>query len=486
MGFLPREGEFPALRIRAASLEPRGPYAEAQAEYLLPDPVAVDKLTALLEATRTAVAAHFYMDPQLQGVLAASTWPHTSVSDSLAMADKAIAMLEAGAERVVVLGVDFMSENVRAVFDAQGLDHVPVHRVATEPIGCSLAEAAASPAYDGWLDDAAGTPNALHVIYINTGLDVKAQAEVKVPTITCTSSNALKTILQAIHQVPDVAVHFGPDTYMGRNLRIYLERLSAMSPAQIAQVHPGVTAGTVATALERYDAFQDGNCIVHHVFGSEVARVIREHYQHALVAAHLEVPGEMFDLALEAQAGGRGVVGSTSNILDFIEDRVDQAVAAGRALDQPISVILGTEAGMITSIVRSVQAKLRDHVAAGGPDICVEIVFPVADEAVATTDDKELVIVPGVDSSEGCSAMGGCATCPYMKMNSLDTLVALLERIRDGATDDQLESFEPKRYHEQLEGRPLAEWGTQPILSMRHFQRTGRLSDDLVGRIRGE
>jgi quinolinate synthase len=484
MGFLPREGEFPALRIRANQLEPRGPYAKAQAEYLLPDERAVAELTELLEATRVAVAAHFYMDPQLQGVLAASTWPHSSVTDSLAMADKAMAMLEQGAERVVVLGVDFMSENVRAVLDTQGHQAVPVHRVATEPIGCSLAEAAASSGYQAWIERAAATPNALHVIYINTGLDVKARAEVKLPTLTCTSSNALQSILQAIAQVPEVAVRFGPDTYMGRNLVVYLRRLAAMSPEQVAQVHPDVTPAMVAAALERFEAFPDGNCVVHHVFGAEVARVIREHYAHTLVAAHLEVPGEMFDLALEAQAEGRGVVGSTSDILRFILDRVDAAIASGAEQDEPISVILGTEAGMITSIVRAVQARLRRHVQAGGPDLCVEIIFPVGEDAVAVTDD-ELAIVPGVDGAEGCSSMGGCASCPYMKMNSLHALMTLLRQIRDGASEEQLQPFEPVRYDETLEGKPLAAWGTEPILAMRHFQRTGQLSDALVARIRG-
>jgi quinolinate synthase len=485
MGFLPREDEFPTLRIRATSLEPRGAYARSQAEYLLPDGLAVRELTALLEQTRVAVAAHFYMDPQLQGVLAASPWPHSSVTDSLAMADRAMDMLEAGAERVVVLGVDFMSENVRAVFDAQGLAHVPVHRVATEPIGCSLAEAAASPAYEAWLDRAATVDNALHVIYINTGLDVKARAEVKVPTLTCTSSNALRTILQALSQVPELAVRFGPDTYMGRNLQVYLSRLAAMSAEQVAQVHPGITPELVAGALERFEAFPDGNCVVHEIFGAEVARVIREHYRHTLVAAHLEVPGEMFDLALEAQAQGRGVVGSTADILRFIIDRVDEAMANPEPPGEPISVILGTEAGMITSIVRAVQARLTQHREAGGPELCVEIVFPVAQDALATTDDRDLVVVPGVDGAEGCASMGGCATCPYMKMNSLDALIALLERIRDGASEEQLRAFEPRRWDERLEGQALASWGTRPIMAMRHFQRTGSLSDELVERIRG-
>ncbi|MFH1463756.1 MAG: quinolinate synthase NadA [Pseudomonadota bacterium] len=479
MGFLPREGAFPALKVSAHRLEPRGPYAEAQAAWLLPDERAVRRLTALLEATRTGVAAHFYMDAELQGVLCASPWPHTFVSDSLAMADRAIAMIQGGVERIVVLGVDFMSENVRAVLDAQGYAHVPVHRVATEPIGCTLAEAAASPAYDAWLEAAARTPQALHVIYINTGLDVKARAEARVPTITCTSSNALRTVAQAIVQIPGVALRFGPDTHMGRNLRVSLERLAAADPAECVRLHPDLTPAAVAAALERYEAFPEGACAVHQVFGAEVVRVVREHYGHALVAAHLEVPGEMFDLALAAQAEGRGTVGSTSDILAFILARLDAAIAAGERELAP--VILGTEAGMITSIVRAVQARLRE--ARSG--LAVEILFPVAAGAVTATGSAELPIVPGVAASEGCAVDGGCATCPYMKMSSLGALEGFLERVREGASAEDLRGFEPRRYSETLQGRPLAEWGTQPILAMRHLQRSGRLSAELVGRVRG-
>jgi len=479
MGFLPRPGAFPALRVFADRLEPRGPFAEAQAAWLLPDETAVRRLTTLLESTRAGVAAHFYMDAELQGVLCAARWPHTFVSDSLAMAETAIAMVRRGAERIVVLGVDFMSENVRAVLDSQGLAHVPVHRVAPEPIGCTLAEAAASPAYDTWLEAAARTPRALHVIYINTGLDVKARAEARIPTITCTSSNALKTLLGAIVQVPGVALRFGPDTHMGRNLRVTLERLAAGPPTEAARLHPGLTPAAVAAALERYEAFAEGACAVHQVFGAEVARVVREHYAHALLTAHLEVPGEMFDLALAARADGRGTVGSTSDILGFILARLDAALAAGDSAMPP--VILGTEAGMITSIVRAVQARLRE----ARSDLGVEILFPVAPEAISATGERDLPIVPGVTASEGCALDGGCASCPYMKMNSLAALETLLERVRDGATPEDLRGFEPRRYTELLAGRPLAEWGTRPILAMRELQRTGRLGEELVRRVGG-
>src|SRR5581483_8105136 len=107
------------------------------------------------------------------------------------------------------------------------------------------------------------------------------------------------------------------------------------------------------------------------------------------------------------QRNGRGVVGSTSQILGFIRDRVDRALTRPGATRIP--VVLGTEAGMITGIVRSVQQKLQ---AVGRSDVDVEIIFPVAAEAIAQASDSELKVLPGVASGEGCSVAGGCATCP--------------------------------------------------------------------------
>ena len=47
---------------------------------------------------------------------------------------------------------------------------------------------------------AAGAP-ALHVVYINTSLRTKALAHAAVPTITCTSSNVVQTVLQVFWQL---------------------------------------------------------------------------------------------------------------------------------------------------------------------------------------------------------------------------------------------------------------------------------------------
>ena len=106
---------FPSLRITAEGLFAEGSFAEAQAAFLRPAKDRVEKLDALLIAKKVGVVAHYYMDPELQGVLAGCTHPHIHVSDSLVMADRAVAMAQAGMESIVVLGVDFMSENARAM-----------------------------------------------------------------------------------------------------------------------------------------------------------------------------------------------------------------------------------------------------------------------------------------------------------------------------------------------------------------------------------
>ncbi len=461
---------FPSLRITADALVPQGAFAEAQAAFLKPDAELVARLTALLREKNAGIVAHFYMDPELQGVLSACDWPHTHVSDSLAMAEQ-------GVRSISVLGVDFMSENVRAMLDASGHSDVPVYRVATDPIGCSLAESAEADAYGAYLMDASETPRSLHVVYINTSLITKAKAHSIVPTITCTSSNVVRTVLQAAAQVPDIHIWFGPDTYMGDNLAHMFESLGEMPDEQIRELHPAHDQASVRALVPRFHYFEQGTCIVHHMFGREVVELVREHYPDVFVTAHLEVPGEMFALGLEAQRHGDGVVGSTSNILAFVLGKVDEAIARGNQTN--LRFILGTEAGMITPIVRQVQAKLRDHASEGGGDLSAEIIFPVASEAIAQDAESGLGVVPGVAGGEGCSTAGGCATCPYMKMNSLHALLGLLERV-DVEPSSNLVPFEPRKYVQQIRGRTAADLGGEPILHMRAFQHSGELPESLV------
>jgi quinolinate synthase len=473
---------FPSLRITADALVPQGAFAEAQATFLRPDPELVARLGTLLREKNAGVVAHFYMDPELQGVLSACDWPHVHVSDSLAMADRAIAMAEQGVSTIAVLGVDFMSENVRAMLDASGHSHIPVYRVAVDPIGCSLAESAETEAYGAYLMNASETPRSLHVVYINTSLITKAKAHALVPTITCTSSNVVRTVLQAAAQIPDVHIWFGPDTYMGDNLAHMFQNLAQMPDEQIQQLHSEHDQASIRSLLPRFHYFEQGTCIVHHMFGREVVDLVRAHYADVYVTAHLEVPGEMFELGLEAQRQGNGVVGSTSNILAFILGKVDEAIACGEQTN--LRFILGTEAGMITPIVRQVQTKLLDYASEGGAELSAEIVFPVASEAIAQDAQSGLGVVPGVAGGEGCSTAGGCATCPYMKMNSLQALLGLLERI-DTEPQSSLVPFEPRKYAQEIRGRTAADLGGEPILHMRAFQRSGELPEALVSDVLG-
>ena len=146
--------------------------------------------------------------------------------------------------------------------------------------------------------------------------------------------------------------------------------------------------------LDRFQYFQEGTCIVHHLFGGDVCSIVREAYGDAYITAHFEVPGEMFRLAMEAKKRGMGVVGSTSNILSFIASTVKDQIA-NRTTDR-LQFILGTESGMITSIVNTVKSVLKGTSSLS--DLEVEIVFPVSSRAITTehqsTDRR--VTLPGV------------------------------------------------------------------------------------------
>ncbi|KAK3284244.1 hypothetical protein CYMTET_8097, partial [Cymbomonas tetramitiformis] len=89
---------FPSLTISADAVTAQGDFALSQAKFLEPDAAAVDRLVEALSAKKIGVVAHFYMDPEVQGVLsaAAKRWPHIHISDSLVMADRAVGMAEAG------------------------------------------------------------------------------------------------------------------------------------------------------------------------------------------------------------------------------------------------------------------------------------------------------------------------------------------------------------------------------------------------------
>jgi len=468
---------FPSLIVRAHDLLPQGSFAEALRIVQHPDDALVRRLTELVTRHRVALVAHYYMDPELQGALRRLESPFVTISDSLVMADRAVEMVKSGAEVVVVLGVDFMAENVRAMLDASGFSEISVLRLSERAIGCSLAEAAEHPRYTAYLDQAAATPNSLHVIYINTSLPTKARAEARVPTITCTSSNVVRLLLAAARAAPEIELFFGPDTYMGRNLAYLFELLSTWDSDRVGAAYPGFDAQAMRELSKRFHYFGEGNCVVHHLFGESVAKRIETEYAEDLWTAHLEVPSAMFGLALRAMQEGRGVVGSTSDILDFVGRFVDTWCRdpSGGAHRR---VVLGTETGLVTALIERVQPAL----AAAPVPRSLEIVFPVSADAITESAEPSLPVLPGTASGDGCGVEGSCATCPYMKMNHLDGLLQVLERL--AGSPAALEPFAARRPTGDEGVAGLRELSARTILSMREFGQTRRLPEQLLARVR--
>jgi hypothetical protein len=101
--------------------------------------------------------------------------------------------------------------------------------------------------------------------------------------------------------------------------------------------------------------------------------------------------------------------------------------------NEAIKVCLGDrKAGMVTSIVQSVQSVLQQT---GSQTINAEVIFPVSSEAVMSTDGDDTntsgmaCLVPGLSGGEGCSTVGGYVTCPFMKMNDLYALQDTIDMV---------------------------------------------------------
>eukprot|EP00977_Amphora_coffeiformis_P020187 scaffold8005_cov275-Amphora_coffeaeformis.AAC.5 len=484
--------DFPSLVIGKDTVTPLGgSFAQVTATFLQPDPTAVDELVQLLRDTNTGIVAHYYMDVELQGILTAvaDKLPgRIGIADSLKMGDMAVDMAAdpSAVTSILCLGVDFMAESVQAILSRNGYAHVPVYRADARKIGCSLAESAESDNYRAWLQQQGGGPDrtALHVVYINTSLETKAVSSATVPTITCTSSNVLPTILQASAQMgPQLKILYGPDTYMGNNLERLLDVLSeSWTDEQIqADLHPRHSRATLKALRDNLVVFPSGNCVVHHMFGHAVVDTVKEHYDDCYVTAHLEVPGEMFEIAMSKSLQDDGVVGSTSNILQFISRKVQERAEAGGAQGGRLRFILGTEAGMVTSIVQSVQTILKN---AGVDNLEAEVIFPVASEAVTSTQDDNLAIVPGVQGGEGCSTAGGCATCPFMKMNHIDAVTDVLQLVQQGDEAKLARHLPPNRLQgKTINGVDAMDLGVEAILYMRQFMKDQTIPDELVQKI---
>jgi quinolinate synthase len=87
---------------------------------------------------------------------------------------------------------------------------------------------------------------------------------------------SLSCALPVVLQVPDLTVWYGPDTYMGANLAQLFRQLAGMPDEVIRQLHPAHTAASVRDLLPRFKYFNNGTCVVHHMFGGETCELVRQ------------------------------------------------------------------------------------------------------------------------------------------------------------------------------------------------------------------
>jgi len=212
------------------------------------------------------------------------------LGDSLALAQEAA---KTDADMIVFCGVDFMAESAKILS--------PNKKVILPEIKatCPMAKMADAKSL---IELKRKHPEARVITYINSSAAVKAESD-----IICTSSNAVK-IVEAYKDKPII---FVPD----KNLGAYCQEMTGADMI-----------------------FWDGYCYVHNEMSVGDAYIIKKEYPNSLLLTHPEAPMEVLAIS--------DFVGSTSALIDFVEDNIQD-------LDENAALILGTE----VEIARKLQAK---------------------------------------------------------------------------------------------------------------------------------
>lgn len=216
-----------------------------------------EQILRLKKDKQAIILAHYYVDGDIQDIA-------DFVGDSLALAQKAAAASE-GARIVVMCGVNFMGETVKALCPDKKV------LVPDTAAGCSLADSCPANDFARFI---AEHPGHTVISYVNTTAEVKALSDVLV-----TSGNA-RRIVESFPA--DAKIIFGPD----RNLGAYLNAVTG-----------------------REMVLWDGACHVHERFSAESIARLKAGHPDAPVLVHPECKRPVVLLADK--------VGSTAALLDY-------------------------------------------------------------------------------------------------------------------------------------------------------------------------
>lgn len=230
----------------------------------------IEEIRELKKEKDAVVLSHYYMAPELQ-VDATHGGVADFVGDSLGLS---IAGTKTKAKNILFCGVKFMAETA-FILNPEKQVLLP-----DKNAGCSLAESITGKDV---IDLKTKYPGVPVIAYINTYAETKAESD-----ICCTSRNAL-TIAKSFDSKKII---FLPDKFMGQNL-----------------------AAKFKTETDKELILWNGTCEVHEQFRNNLESMSASNPDAELLL-HWEVPQATVDATLKNR---KGLVGSTSDILNYVE-----------------------------------------------------------------------------------------------------------------------------------------------------------------------
>jgi len=239
----------------------------------------VAEIQALKQKLNAVILAHYYQEPGIQDVA-------DYIGDSLGLSQQAA---QTTADIIVFAGVHFMAETAKI------LNPDKTVLLPDLEAGCSLADSCPADQFAAFK---AAHPDHLVISYINCTAAVKALSD-----IICTSSNAVKIVLQIPRDQPII---FAPDRNLGRY---------------------------VMEQTGRDMVLWDGSCIVHETFSEQRILGLSLKYPTAKLIAHPECEPAVLRHA--------DYIGSTTALLRYTQASPDQ------------TFIVATEPGIIHQMQRA-------------------------------------------------------------------------------------------------------------------------------------